>query len=213
MIARYSNFSLGWSWLGAILGGLTYLLLNLVLETYFPDHWAGSPTTFLGISYAGWSRLLWVPYVLLLVGLAGVYARLSGSLGRMGKVGLVLALTGFFLEILGNLIEFWIVGVLLVPLLGEFRTGSSGSQVGYAISGYGTIFIMAGLLLLGIASLRSTLPVRWRLLLFSIGFIYISGLFFYFFGLLTVHAIPFGLSWMLLGYIIWSEDSTERLTC
>jgi hypothetical protein len=42
-------------WLAAVLGGFTYLLLHLIIELAFPEHWAGSLTRLLGMSYAGWA--------------------------------------------------------------------------------------------------------------------------------------------------------------
>lgn len=157
-----SKFILHWCWLGAVLGGLIHLVLNALIEIYFPEHWAGSPSRLFGFSYADYSRLLWIPALLLLVGLTGVYKRVSKFVGRLGKIGFLLAVVGFGLELLGNLIEFWIFGLFLVPFLGEFQTGSDGSQVGYTVSSYGTMFLIVGLLLFGIACLRSTLPIRWR---------------------------------------------------
>jgi hypothetical protein len=204
-----SKFIQHWSWLGAVLGGLTYLVLNVLLEIYFPDHWAGSPSRVLDFSYADYSRLLWIPALLLLFGFTGIYNYVSKSVGRLGKLGFLIAVAGFGLDILGNLIEFWLFGFLLVPFLGEFRTGSDGSQFGYEVSGYGTMFLMVGLLLFGIACLRSTLPVRWRLLPFAIGVIYVTVLFFFFAELIIIHAIIFGLSWILLGYFLWKDKFIE----
>ncbi len=44
-----------WSWLGAMLGGLTYIALSALLELVFADHWSGSGTTLLGFNYADYS--------------------------------------------------------------------------------------------------------------------------------------------------------------
>ena len=202
MVTRLSKFALRWGWVGAFLGGVTYLALNVAIELYFPDHWAGSPARLLGFSYADYSRLLWILSIFLLLGLTGVYVTLSNSIGWLSKIGFLLAAIGIGLEILGNIIEFWIFGIFLVPFLGEFRTGSAGSQFGYEISSYGTMFLMVGLLLFGVSCLRSTLPLRWRVLPFIIGLISATVLFFYFAELLMIHAIIFGASWVLLGYLL-----------
>ena len=193
-------------WLGAVLGGLLYLGLNVLIEIYFPEHWAGSPARLFGFSYADYSRLLWIPALLLLFGLIGVYKQVSKFVGRWGKIGFGLAAVGFGLEILGNLIEFWVFGLLLVPFLGAFQTGSDGSQFGYAVSGYGTMFLMVGLLWFGIACLRATLPIRWRVYPFTVGIIYVTVLFFYFADLLTIHAILYGLCWIAVGYFLWKDN-------
>jgi hypothetical protein len=193
--------------MGAVLGGLTYLQLYTAIEIYFPEHWAGSPSRLLGFSYADYSRLLWIPSVFLLLGLTGVYGQLSGSIGRLGKAGFLITALGFVLDILGNIIEFTLFGFILVPILGEFQTGSAGSQFGYQISSYGTLLLMGGSMLLGITSLRSDLPMRWRILPFVNGFIYATALLFFFADLLILHAIVYGLSWMVIGYFLWREKS------
>lgn len=208
---KLTPFSLRLGWLGSFLGGLTYLTLSAAIEIYFPDHWAGSPSRLLGFSYAQYSRLLWIPSILLVFGLTGVYSHLSSSIGQLGRVGYLFAATGFGLDIFGNIIEFTLFGLLLVPSLGEFRTGSPGSQFGYQVSGYGTSFLMVGLLIFGIAGLRSTLPFRWRILPFTIGLVYATGLILFFAGLMAVHAFAYGLSWMVLGFFLWYDMAIEKL--
>lgn len=88
--------------MSAILGGLAYLILNLAIELAFPDHWAGSPDRLVGMSYAGWSRLLWIPDALLLIGLSGVYRHLAHALGKFGKATYWLSAASFGLIILGS---------------------------------------------------------------------------------------------------------------
>ncbi len=198
---------LQWSWLAALLGGAVYLGLNVLIEVLFPDHWAGSPDRLLGWGYADFSRLLWIPSTLQLLGLTGIFVHLSGAVNRLAKIGFAIAAVGYSLEIVGNLIEFWIFGLLLVPYLGDFLTGSAGSQLGYTVSSFGTLFLMVGLLLLGIAYLRAALPRRWRFLPLVIGLIHAAILPSYFMGLLAAHAVAFGLGWMGLGYFLWRDKS------
>lgn len=191
----------------AFLGGITYLLVNLLIETFFPDHWVGSPARLLGMSYAGWARLLWIPGLLLLFGLIGLYRHLAHALGKLGKTGYWLAITGFVLSIAGNLIEFWVYGVFLVPWVGEFTTGSAGSQLGYTVESYGSLLAILGLLLFGIACFRSELPTHWRMLPPLLGLISISIFYFYFTNLLAVHVVLYGLCWAAAGYFLWRDGS------
>ncbi len=209
---KWSEARFRWGWLGAVLGGLTYILLNVLIEIFFPDHWSGSGTTLVSFDYTEFSRVLWLPTALLLSGLGGAYQHQSSWLGRLGKSGFLLAAAGFSLHILGNIIEFSLFGLLFVPSAGSFQTGSAGSQLGYNISGYGTILQLAGLLLLGVGSLRSTGPRIWRWAMFAIGLIYAMVLPFYFGGplLLMVHTVAYGTAWIILGYLLWKEKPGTR---
>ena len=82
------------------------MVLSAAIEVYFPGHWADSPIRRLEISYTNYSRLLWIPSAHLLIGLTGFYGHQKSSIGRLGKVGFLLAAIGFRLDIRGNIIEF-----------------------------------------------------------------------------------------------------------
>jgi hypothetical protein len=196
------------AWLAAVIGGLTYLLLHLVIELIFPEHWAGSPSRLLGISYAGWSRLLWLPLTLLLLGLRGIYHHLGHALGRLGKIGYWLAAVGFVLDILGSVIEFWVYGLFLVPFLGEFTTGSAGSQLGYEIASYGSMLGIVGLVLFGIACLRASLPKPWHVLPLLISLVGLSIFYFFFVDQMVLHAPLYGAIWIATGYFLWRDSNT-----
>jgi len=202
MTRKFSNFT----WLAAVLGGLAYLILHLAIELVFPDHWAGSPDRLLGISYAGWSRLLWLPTALLLWGLVGIYHFLAHALGKLGLIGYWLAAIGFGMEILGSIIEFWIFGVFLVPFVGEFTTGSAGSNLGYAVGSIGMLIAILGLLLFGISCFGAALPKPWRILPLLIALAALSIFYFFFSDLMGIHAILYGLSWIIAGYFLWRES-------
>ena len=191
-----------WPPISAALGGFSYLLLHLAIETAFPEHWAGSPDRLLGMSYAGWSRLLWIPSALLLSGLIGIYRQVAHALGRLGIWSFRLAAAGFILEIAGGVIEFWIFGLLLVPLAGEFTTGSAGSNFGYAVASLGTLAGILGLLLFGIACLRAALPTHWRVLPLLIAAAGFSILPLFFADLIAIHVVVYGVGWMAAGYFL-----------
>jgi len=180
------------SWLAAVLGGLTYLLLHLAIELAFPDHWAGSPDRLLGFSYADWSRLLWIPTALLLIGFLGLYHHVQHALGKLGKVGYWLTVTGFGLDILGNFIEFWFFGLFLVPFTGQFTTGSPGSNLGYSVASIGAMLGLLGLLLFGVACARAQVSAPWRFLPSLVALAAVSIFYFYFAQLMSIHAVLYG---------------------
>jgi hypothetical protein len=182
------------AWLAAMLGGLTYLLLHLAIEFVFPDHWAGSPDRLMGMSYASWSRLLWIPTALLLI--------VQYALGKLGKAGYWLTVSGFGLDILGNFIEFWLFGVLFVPFIGEFTTGSSGSNLGYTVASMGAMLGILGLLLFGIACARAQIPAQLRVLPSVIAIVAVSIFYFYFTELMAIYAVLYGVCWLATGYIL-----------
>lgn len=103
------------------------------------------------------------------------------------------------------MIEFWVYGLFLVPFVGEFSTGSAGSQFGYSIASFGALLLIIALLLFGIACLRAPLPARWRFTPLGIGIIYASILYFFFAEMLVIHALLYGLSWMTIGYFLWRD--------
>lgn len=191
--------------LAAILGGLTYLLLNVSIELAFPDHWVGSPTRLLGISYAGWSRLLWLPALLILIGFMGLYKYLAYALGKLGKVAYWFIVAGFGLDILGSVLEFWVYGVFLVPFIGEFTTGSAGSQLGYEIASIGSMFSILGLLLFGIACARAALPTRWRVLPVLLSLIALSVFYFFFSSYFIIYIVLYAAIWITIGYFLRRE--------
>lgn len=136
----------------------------------------------------------------------GTYHHLAHAFGRLGKIGYWLTAVGFALDILGGLIEFWVYGVFLVSFVGEFTTGSAGSQLGYEIASYGSMVGIVGLVLFGIACLRAALPKPWRVLPLLISLVALSIFYFFFVDLLVVHAPLYGVVWMAAGYFLWSDS-------
>lgn len=190
-----------WLAVCAGLGGLSYTAANLAIEYGFPDHWAGSPDTLLGWGYAAWSRLLWIPTALMLIGFIAIHQQLRPQTGKLGTTGFWLTTTGFLLDILGLVIEFWLFGLFLVPWTGAFQTGSPGSNLGYAINGIGSMLLMIGLVISALACLRATIPPRWRIVFGLLALSSLSSFYFYFTNRMAVHFVIHGFIWIAAGLI------------
>jgi hypothetical protein len=146
-----------------------------------------------------------VPLQLLtLGGLVGLHARQAGSrgYGQLGTAGFLLAF----------------VGSLLVTMLGplvfsDSSAGATPSFVGMVVTGAVTVAAELGLLLLGVATLRTAvLPLPWRVLpliifIFHSPFGFLGALFPEAIGvsiLLYAQPLLLGLGWALLGYALRS---------
>jgi hypothetical protein len=134
--------------------------------------------------------------LLLMAGLIGLHARISGRSGRLEKVGFYVALLGYLLILAGDIGEFWLriddVYIMTAPAYRTFRLG---------------LFVLAvGAILFGVAVGRErTLPV-WGALPFAIGALC---------GLISVSRdlgsfgaalwILFGVGWIWLGLALLVE--------
>ena len=115
-----------------------------------------------------------------LLGLVGLHARQATSYGELGGAGFVLALAG------GSVM---LVGLVLVFL---------GLGIGSFAQFFGLLMLVMGLVLLGVATLRTgTLP-RWcgmALIVAATALLVLVG-----YG----GNIVFGAVWLGLGYVLWS---------
>jgi hypothetical protein len=150
---------LRWSGLALMLGGILQVLSSVTHppgETaqyaldplWVPAHWLGG-----------------IAYLLIPLGLMGLYARQSEKVGLPGLIGFILSFVGFTL-LAGGLIYF---SVVLVPFLavrgmdslvdpkGPLFTSSTSQLVG----GLAVFSLLPGLLLLAIATLRARVLPRW----------------------------------------------------
>jgi hypothetical protein len=169
----------------------------------------GSMSTALDYPPAYLSAVWGVPLQLLVLGgLVGLHARQVGNpgYGRLGTAGFLLAFVGSLLA------------VALGPLVySGFSGGVSPSFVGMIVTGAVAVAVELGLLLLGVATLRTAvLPLPWRALplvifLFHGLFNFLGGFLVALFPeetvvsiLLYAQPLLLGLGWALLGYALWS---------
>ncbi len=194
-----------WSGLLAILGGVIWTaswILNGLTEDGL--------TTVLGLSEGGYRRITNAALLLFMVGLVGFHKRQAGRSGKLGTTGLMVALVGCVLMIIGNVFEFGLIGS--IP-----HGARPGIMMGWGIFLVGLIFIVpTGLVLFGVGVIKANVLPSWsRALPLDIGLISLLGIFIGIvemvlrgdavaeWGLITI-ILAFGLGWVLLGYALWS---------
>jgi hypothetical protein len=134
--------------------------------------------------------LLMLALLLVVVGMAGlvIRARHAGRFGALGKTGAVVAAVGAALPMIGGLIQGIVYG-------GD-----------YPLVPY---FVVPGVLL-GIAVLLARVLPRWKAALLVVGSLGMLG--FNDQNAQALLAIPNGIVWVAVGYVLWSggDGSTRR---
>ena len=132
-----------------------------------------------------WLTVLFiVAFLLLLAGMVGFRALQKGSYGRIGRVGFYAVLAA------GVIILIWNLIFLL-----------SGSSIEWLRS-IALLGVLVGFALYGAATLQARVLPRWCGVVFIIAFP-ITAL------LEAFGNIWFGLVWLALGYILWSQRDTS----
>lgn len=182
-----------WCGLGAILGGLLFAAWGYM-------HGNDAPSYFAAIEDA----LGFVVPLLFLVGLAGLYARCRGRAGRLGGVGFVLGFVGSGLGLV-NRFE-----VVHAPIW-AYVVGARGWSPLLLIW---LTWLLVGLTLVGITTIRTKALGGWDALPLATG---LFGWVYYLTdsnSIVEAHSVHlafgvlFSLSWVALGYALWSERGT-----
>ena len=136
----------GWS---LVLGAITYMVAWLIsirdVPEYNPNNFLSRPID-LYLEYAT-AILLPVTFLLLLVGMIGLYLRYRDDANSFGKFGLIVG-------VLGGLISLGAA----IPL---FSDGPEWSWTAWMV---GTLLYFLGLVVFGIAAVRDKLLPRWNAL-------------------------------------------------
>jgi hypothetical protein len=179
-----------------MLGGAA-LVVSAVLIASMPrgcigDECAARPMRETGAAGA----LLMVALLLVVVGLAGlvIRARNAGRLGALGKTGAVVAAVGAALPLIGGLVQ----GLLYdgdYPLMPLFVIP-------------GLLALVTGFVLLGVAVLLAGVLPRWAALLLVVSSLATLG--FNDQNAQALLAIPNGVAWIAVGYVLWSGEASRQ---
>jgi hypothetical protein len=176
------SYRLRWSGMAAMVGGV----LLVVAALLDPE-----PGQFRVPSIAG--DMIVMVEVLLLIGLAGLYARLEKSSGHLGRAGFLVAMIGGGLAVAGLVLNDRI-----------------GVDPGEWLFAYELSAVSVGLVLIGLDAVRSHSALIWRplpLMLGLLGFVVLFG--FGFPGLVpdVASRAVFGTGWVLLGCSLWTDPA------
>jgi hypothetical protein len=192
-----------WGGILAVVAGLAYIVLVLVSPAVLPQLAFFGPFPSLG------TLLFPVTVFGRLAGIAGLHALQRDRYGGLGAVGALVAFVGVAIELIV------VVGVRL--LIDEGTSVGLWQFLPLALIGLAGYVSFVGLVLLGVATLRTRLLPRWFgvLLIFGLPVVWLLG---------TVGVavqplgtiwgsyateIAYGVFWVLFGYVLLSSRSTQ----
>jgi O-antigen/teichoic acid export membrane protein len=190
-VLRAFSFLLRWTGLLCVPGGLLWALSPV--GVHLSELWYHTPNVF-------WKLFPSAP-LLLLAGLIGLHAVISGRSGWLERAGFILALLGLVLILAGDVGQFWLglddVYIMTAPAYRAFRLG--------------LVVLAVGSLIFGVAAGRDrALPV-WGALPFAIGALCGLVSFSRELGQLgAVLWILFGLGWAWLGLVLLTEGVSRH---
>jgi hypothetical protein len=191
-----STSTVRWAGVAGMLGGALFVLSAVVITSLprgcIGDECAARPMRETGAAGA----LLVLALLLVVVGMAGlvIRARNAGRLGALGKTGAVVAAVGASLPVIGGVVQ----GVLYggdYPLMPYFVIP-------------GVLALVVGFVLLGVAVLLAGVLPRWAAALLVVGSLAMLG--FNDQNAQALLAIPNGIAWIAVGYVLWSGETAQR---
>ena len=178
-----------------MLGGALFVVSAIVIASMprgcIGDECASKPMRETG----GAGALLTLALLLVVMGAAGlvIRARNAGRFGVLGKTGIVVGAVGAALPVLGSLVQ----GILF--------EGAYPYMPYFVIPG--VLALVVGFVLLGISVLRARVLPRWAAVLLIVGTLAMLG--FNDQNALALMAIPNGIGWVAVGYVLWSGRGEE----
>jgi hypothetical protein len=179
-----------WGALGAGLAGVAWIVAGVV------------PSVTMGQTLLPVLAIYAIALIGVMVGLFGLYARQARSLGWLGTTGFLAAFLGSALALVALVLLLLSSGDLLTRELGAqaLGLGLTGILLGFVVSSIGVALLGVGTLLARVLPLWC--GVALIVLPFSAAVNDYGGW------------IVFGLLWLALGYVLWSErgEVDQRLT-
>ena len=180
-----------WCGLAAMLGGALWVI-GTVIHASKPRGCIAEECAFRPMRETGVLEgiLMLLSLMLFVAGTAGlvVLARRFGRFVKMGNAGVVIGAVGALLLVIAGLVQALFFGGDF-PLMPYFVVP-------------GVLALLAGFVLLAVAVLRSGVLPRWAALLLLVGALAMLG-----FNEQTARAlmaIPLGVAWVAVGYVLWS---------
>lgn len=188
----------------AMIGGVLW-----TLSWTFNFRTGGQGTrVFLGLSERGWRRLLDPALIFLIIAFFAYRKRYLWPGSPAAAVGWTIVALGLLTTIVGNVIEFWIGGLLYADVPGQFKPTD---HLGWTLFLAGLmILVPAGFIVLGVAHFRSRIVLGWRRLLpllmgaLSVALLVIAT-FAHVEAALGAVLLVFAVGWVMLGYDLWSS--------
>jgi hypothetical protein len=186
-----------WSGLTAMLGGVLWIA-GAIQTGLQPRGCIGDECAFRPMREGGTidTVLFFLAMLLLAVGVAGlvIHTRNAGPFGRLGWIGAVASVIGVAVLIISSLTQdvffggdFPLMPFLVIP---------------------GGFVLLVGFLLLGITILRARVLPLWVAVLFVVGTLLMVAVNDQ--NAQVFMAIPFGIAWVVVGYVLCSgKDSRE----
>lgn len=176
-----------WGGIAAMLGGALFATLGLIIAA-MPRGCIGDECAIRQMRDTGVAggALLMLALLLIMAGAAGlvILARRSGRFGRLGWTGLSAGALGVALLAVGTVLntrESSLVPAFIIP---------------------GLLGLILGFLLLGVAVLLAGVLPRWVATLLIVGSLAMLG--FNDQNAQALMAVPNGIAWMAVGYVLWS---------
>ena len=173
-----------------MLGGALFVVSAVVIAS-MPRGCIGDECTSRPMRETGAAgALLTLALLLVVIGAAGlvILARDAGRFGTLARTGIVVAAVGAALPVVGGLVQ----GILF--------DGDYPYMPYFVIPG--VLALVIGFVLLGISVLRAGVLPRWAAVLLIVGTLAMLG--FNDQNALALLAIPSGIGWVAVGYVLWS---------